>query len=279
VDKPWTLKEDTWHGLKKSDMGRPDERPPQEPWTSGTTGGDKGDGATYKLVKTDIHYTDPRDPAPDPGESNVTRNPSGSGMGAPIRKQMTDIHVYGRTTGKKATPSDVFTTDAYTYTERSMPKVDTNHQRTKRMNNIFQGNNALGCRLNGDGIKDVSKPIRQKTDIHGNTEPLAFPSSSQETPKTSAKKCDHFRRKSDIHDSHQAPWGEQDRGEPRYSVPRRASIQEQPRSGGAFSVALSPGQQAANLFTGQSVNGPQPLDQRGHEIVTQWATRLRDQPY
>ena len=69
-------------------------------------------------------------------------------------------------------------------------------------------------------------------------------------------------------------------------MPRRTSIQEGPTGVAAAmgtpkqQAGYSAGEEAARLFNGQSCKGPQTdLDQRSHEVVTQWATRLRDQPY
>ena len=56
VDRPWTLKEDSWHGhTKVKDVN---QRPQDE----------HRPGLKYEhgLRHTDIHFTDPRDPAPDP---------------------------------------------------------------------------------------------------------------------------------------------------------------------------------------------------------------------
>jgi hypothetical protein len=171
--------------------------------------------------------------------------------------------------------------DSYAYTRRHTPKDTRNHKRCGALGErLHQSKSHLGCRLDGQGVLDVARPIRQKTDIHGNEEPL---SSRRETPD---RRGDLRRRKSDLHDDQEPPWGNQGRQDPRYSVPRRTSIQEGLTGVAAAmatpkqQVGYSPGAEAARLFNGQSCKGPQMgLDQRGHEVVTQWATRLRDQPY
>ena len=188
---------------------------------------------------------------------------------------MTDIHIYGKSNSKKVAEGDLFDRDGYAYTRRHTPKDTKSHRKQGNLGEtLHMSHSHLGCRLDGTGEAESGRIIRKKTDIHGNTEPL---SSRVETPRTG----DLRRRRSDLHDGQEAPWGKTNRQDPRYSVPRRASILEPQRETVEAAVrSYSPAAEAARLFNGQSCKGPQSdLDQRGHEVVTQWATKLRDQPY
>jgi len=235
VDRPWKLKEDQWHGLRK----------PMDPVEAPASRGTAAEG-DHHLKRTDIHCTDPRDPAPAPPQ-----------LPAKNHKRLSDIHVYGNTYAGSNQR------EARTYTcrlETNSPTLQFGRNNT----DLHGANSALGPRLNGEGQKVVPNPQRMRSDIHGDRHKIAM--SSTECGR------DFARCKSDLHNGQEAPWGSQQHPEALRRVPRR-------HTKASNTAGDSKGDSAANcLFFGQS-RTQQKLDQHGHEVVMQWATNLRSQPY